>query len=185
MTIFVSFLERISSYKSLAVFALIYLAFPLYFFKIAETRINELSGKPAPVIDLTMGYNPVRTVAMLHDYSPAARAYYVTVESTKDVIYPLVYAFLFAIILVLLYRKNRFGISPRVVLLPFVMQLFDYIENFYIVRLLKEFPMINYTNVTLCEIAKLTKWSIFFVVLFLILNGIVRNLVQRFSQSKV
>lgn len=184
MKVFISFLNRIASYSSLAIVTLIYISFPAYFLKNAEARINELSGKTVGVIDLTMGYNPVRTISMLHDYSPDARAYYASVESSVDVVYPLVYAFFFAIILVLLYRKNRFGVPDWIVVLPFVAQVFDYIENYFIVKLLTQFPTISDTNVALCETAKFIKWAVFFVILLLVLYGVVRNIVQRFSQSK-
>ena len=185
MKTFISFLERIASFKSLAILTVIYLSFPAYFLKNAETKLNELSGKPITIIDLTMGYNPVRTISLLQDYSPEARIYYATVESTIDVAYPIVYAFLFAIILVLLYRNKRFGISSWVYLLPFVMLVFDYIENFYIVKLLTQTDSFFGPNILPCELAKLIKWSIFFIILLLIINGLLRNTMAWLSRRKV
>ncbi len=185
MKVILAFLDRIASLKSLALLTVIYMAFPAYFLKNAEMRINELSGKPVGVIDLTMGYNPVRNISMLHEYSPEARAYYASVESSVDVVYPLVYAFFFAIILVLLYRKNRFGMPAWIVVLPFIAQLFDYIENYFIINLLTQFPTISDTNVMLCELAKLAKWSVFFVIILLVVYGVVRNIVAHLGRVKV
>ena len=184
MKTFISFLDRIANFKSLAILTVIYLSFPAYFFKNAEAKLNELSGKPITIIDLTMGYNPARTISLLQDYSPEARIYYVSVEFTIDVVYPIVYAFLFAIILVLLYRNKRFGISSWVYLLPFVMLVFDYIENFYIVKLLTQTGTFLGPNLIPCELAKLMKWSVFFIIMLLVINGLLRNTMARLSRSK-
>ena len=60
----------------------IYISFPAYFLKDAETRINILAGKTLGPIDLTMGFTPERTLQMVAEYGDEARAYYATVEST-------------------------------------------------------------------------------------------------------
>lgn len=172
---FVSFLYRFASVKTLAIAIGIYAIFPAYLLKNAETRINQLTGKPVEIIDLGIGYDPARTHQLLSTYTPEARAYYASVEATIDVAYPIVYAFLFAIILALLFRPNRYGLPDWIIVLPFVGQLFDYVENFFIYQLLTHYPDISDTQVMLCEIAKSGKWVVLGGVLLLMLYGLLRR----------
>jgi hypothetical protein len=176
---FVDFLYRFASVKMLIVAVVAYAVFPAYFLKNAETRINQLTGKPVEIIDLGIGFNPERTRQLLDTYTPEARAYYASVEATIDVAYPIVYAFLFAIIIALLYRQNRHGLPRWIVALPFVGLLFDYTENFFIYQLLAQYPDISDTQILLCEAAKLGKWVVLGAVLLLIGYGLVRRLMPQ------
>ena len=176
MSTFITFLHRLASWRSLAVVAALYLVFPAYLLKNAENRINALSGKQVSIIDLTMNYDTERTRQYLADYTPEARAYYAEVEATVDVAYPLVYAFLFAIILALLFRTSRFGVPAWVVLVPFVALLFDYAENLFIYQLLTRYPDISEGLLVACETAKLLKWLTVLIIVGLLLYGIGRRL---------
>ncbi len=131
------FLNRVASWKSLLLFLALYLFFSGYVFKNAETRINELAGKPIGIIDITVGFNPQKTLNMVAGFGDAGRAYYAKTEMTADLAYPVVYAFLFGIILTLLYRNQS---KARVNVLPFIMMLLDYGENINIITLLYTFP---------------------------------------------
>jgi len=171
-----AFLNRIASWKSLLIFLFIYMLFPGYFLKNAENKIVSLSGKPVGIIDLTFGFNPQKTLMMVGEYGDDARSYYARTELTTDILYPMVYAFLFGIILALLYSG-----SPRswVNTLPFVCLLFDYLENITIVILLTTFPQQSLTIATLCEFFKLLKWLVFGAIILLILLGLFSKLKKR------
>lgn len=179
MNAFIAFLYRLASWRSLGVVTALYLTFPLYFLKNAEERINALSGKKVNIIDLTMDYDTERTRQYLSDYTLEARAYYAQVEATVDVAYPLVYAFLFALILALLFRRSRFGVPDWVVVLPFVIQLLDYTENFFIYQLLTQYPDFSEGLLIGCEVAKVLKWGGVLVIIGLIVYGIVRQLLVK------
>ncbi len=172
----INFLDRIANWKSLLAFLAMYMAFPGYILKNAEIKINELAGKTVGIIDLTFGFNPQKTLDMVAEYGDAARAYYAKTEMTADVAYPLVYAFLFGIILTLLYRnKSRAWVSA----LPFLCMLFDYGENISIIALLQTYPQQSMTLATGCEIFKLLKWLTLGLVLVLIVYGLVVKLLGR------
>ncbi len=182
MTLF-NFLNRIASWKSLAILLLLYVSFPAYWLKNAEATINQLAGKPVGVIDLTFGYNPARTLQMVTDYSPAARTYYARTELTLDAVYPLVYSFLFAVILTLLFRNEADRPFRWVTLLPFVSGLFDYFENVAIVGLLTTYPAQSPTLAVLCEVAKIAKWLSFGLVIILIGYGLFRLMLSKIQTS--
>ena len=159
-----TFLARIASWKSLLLFLALYILFAAYVLRNTESKIIELAGKPVGIIDLTFGFNPQKTLMMVAEYGDAARSYYGRTEMTTDIVYPIVYAFLFGIILTLLYRESSYA---WVSIFPFICLLFDYLENINIVILLITFPQQSLTIATLCEIFKLMKWLTFGCVILL------------------
>ncbi|MFN8345928.1 MAG: hypothetical protein U0X91_13035 [Spirosomataceae bacterium] len=170
------FLERIAHWKVLLLVLAVYVSFPAYFLKDAETKINTLAGKTLGPIDLTVAFTPERTLQMVEEYGDAARAYYATVETTIDVIYPITYAFLFGIILTMIYRKKRYKPFAYVNLLPFLALIFDYLENTMIVTLLRNYPEQSMTVATFCDLFKSLKWGTFGVIIVLIVYGLLRLL---------
>jgi len=171
-----TFLHRIANWKSLVISLALYLLFPAYILKNAEAKINELAGKPVGIIDLTIGFNPQKTLDMVAGYGDEARTYYARTEMTTDVAYPIAYVFLFGIILSLLYRNTSYA---RVNTLPFVMLLLDYAENVCIVKLLQSFPQQSVTVATFCEAFKLLKWVVFGAIILLIVGGLIGKLMNR------
>lgn len=167
-------LDRFTNWKSFLILLAVYASFPAYWLKNAAATISQLAGKHSDPIDLTMGFNPARTLAMIADYGPNARAYYARVELTVDVAYPIVYALLFAVILTLLFRGKAYKPFGWVTLLPFVSLLFDYLENATIVGLLTSYPQQSYGLAVLCEIFKLGKWLTVALIIGLMLYGVIR-----------
>lgn len=177
-------LDRFANWKSFLLLLALYVSFPAYWLKNAEATINQLAGKTIGPVDLTMGFDPARTLAMIADYGPAARTYYTRVELTIDVIYPLVYALFLAVILTLLFRGKSFKPFGWVTLLPFVSQLFDYLENATIVGLLTSYPRQSYALAILCEVFKLAKWLTFGLAIGMIVYGLVRLLIDTIQGRK-
>jgi hypothetical protein len=174
-------LYRVANWKILLGLLLIYVFFAGYLLKNAGEKINELAGKTIDVIDLTVGFNPEKTLQMVADYGDNAREYYAQTELTTDIAYPIVYAFLFSIILSLLYRNKTYAPFPTLNIIPFFALIFDYLENFSIVYLLKNFPSQSHSVATFCEVAKLLKWLVLMAIIVLTLYGLIRLLLSRFS----
>ena len=181
MTAFINFLNRIANWKTLVFLLVIYVSFPAYWFKNAETTINKLAGKPVGPIDLTFGFNPTRTLQMVADYGPEARAYYARTELTTDLIYPIVYSFLLAVILTMLFRNKPYKPFARVTLLPFLCLIFDYLENATIVTMLNTHPNQSMSMAVLCEVFKLLKWLSFGLTIGFILYGLYQSVSPRVS----
>lgn len=179
MTRLANFLDRVANWKMLILLLALYISFPAYWLKNAESTINQLAGKAIGPIDLTIGFNPGRTLRMVADYGPKARAYYAQTELTVDVAYPLIYSLLFAVILTLLFRRKSYKPVAWVTLLPFVSLLFDYLENAVIVSLLTTYPTQSTALAVLCEVAKLAKWLSFGLTAVLILYGLFRLIQSR------
>ena len=124
---FLSFFSRFSNWKTLCLFLVLYLLFPAYILKNAETKMNTLAGSEVGVIDLTFGFDPQKTLDMVAAYGDAGRKYYASVEMTADIAYPFTYAVFFAIILTLLFRRSSLA---WVAIIPFIRMFFDYCETF-------------------------------------------------------
>jgi hypothetical protein len=177
------FLNQIANGKLLILLFLIYAIFPAYFLKNAEEKINQLAGKKIGVIDLTVGFNPQKALQMVSEYGDEARAYYAQTEMTTDVIYPIVYAFLFGVTLTLLYRNKAYKLFSWINLLPFITLISDYLENICIVSLLQNYPSQSLNTATFCEIFKMLKWISFGISVLLILYGLIRLLLMKFSKN--
>ncbi len=173
----INFILRISSWKSLLVFLLLYLFFSGYILKNAEKKINTLTGHAIGVIDLTFGFDPQKTLDMVAAYGEAARSYYSRIEMTTDLAYPVIYAFLFAIILGLIYRHTD---SAWVTVLPFGNMLLDYAENIFIIGLLNTYPHQSVSLAVFCEIFKLLKWMVLGVIIILAVMGLIKLVMKRY-----
>jgi hypothetical protein len=169
-------LHRIANWKTLIVLLALYVSFPAYWLTNAEATINQLAGKPIGPIDLTFGINPARTLAMVAEYGPAARAFYARTELTLDLIYPLVYSWLLAVLLMMLFRNK----TNRLILLPFFTLVADYLENIAIVTLLTTYPTQSIAVAVLCELVKVAKWLSFGGSIVLIGYGLILRGINRF-----
>ena len=176
-----TFLNRIAGWKSLVLFLAIYILFAGYILKNTESRIIELTGKSVGIIDLTFGFNPQKTLMMVAEYGDAARSYYAWTEMTTDMVYPFVYAFLFGVILTLLYRESPYA---WVSLVPFICLLLDYLENINIVILLTTYPRQSITIAILAEIFKLMKWLAFGSVILLMIFGLASRMIHRVKERQ-
>ena len=168
-----NYLQRLSNARFLALFLLLFSSFPLYFFQNARDKINELSGKSTDAIDITFGFDPQHTLSLVEAYGDAARAYYAQMEMTTDLAFPTVSAFLFGIILTMLFRGQS---MVRAQLLPFASMFLDYSENICILSMLYSYPQQSIYLATLCEIFKMLKWLTLSVVLILVVYGILMKL---------
>lgn len=180
MTALLHFFNRMANWKNLALLLVLYVSFPAYWFKNVEVTINQLAGKPIGPIDLTFGFNPARTRAMVAGYGPEARAYYAQAELTVDLIYPVVYSILLAVILTMVFRNRP---NRLFILLPLSTLLFDYLENAAIVTLLLSYPTQSMGVAVLCELAKLAKWLSFGATVALIGYGLIRKGVNRANRT--
>ena len=172
-------LDRLANWRVLSLLLAVYGLFAGYLLPQAEQRINALTGKALGPIDLTAGFNPERTLRMVADYGPAGRSYYATIETTLDVLYPLVYALLFAVMLTMLYRRAPVQVLHRIQLLPVAALLLDLLENATIVFLLRTYPDQSQLVATVCEGVKLLKWVVAGLLIALVIVGLTRRLLPR------
>lgn len=181
MTTLADFLNRVANWKTVLFLLALYVSFPAYWLTNAEATINQLAGKDIGPIDLTVGFDPDRTLTMVADYGPAARAFYARTELTTDLAYPLVYSLLLAVLLTRIFRHKP---TRNFILYPCLTLLFDYLENAAIVTLLTTYPTQSMGVAMLCEVFKLAKWLSFGVALGLIMYGVALTVSGRLRPIK-
>ena len=177
-------LNRYANWMTLIGLLALYLLFGAVILANAEKKINTLAGKEVGVIDLQLGFNPKHTLQMVEDYGEQGRAYFRHTELTLDIVYPIVYSLLFAVIITMIYRKLLGRPVGYLNLLPFVAWFFDLLENITIVNLLSHYPEQSMLMATLCELFKMIKFLVIAMILLVIIVGLVRLLLMMMKKEK-
>lgn len=121
--------------------------------------------------DAKQTYSPDELYAFLAGIGESGRRLYALTQVTLDVIYPVVYCLLFAVLLVVLYRWEKLRC---LVLLPLLTGVFDLLENFTTAYLAATFNSgRNETLAGLAPIFSTGKWWGVTLCLVLSLVGIV------------
>ncbi len=167
-------LYRIASWKTLLVAIVLYIPFPAYLLKNLEIQMNALARKEIGPIDLLFEYNPAKISRMVADYGPEGRAIYAQGALIVDTAYPIIYTFLFCIILSLLFRNRTYAPFRLVNVVPVGILILDLLENACIVYLLKTFPNTSMAIASLCSILTNLKWAVTAVFLGLVVYGLIR-----------
>lgn len=169
-----AFFYRIASWKTLLPGILLYPVIPVLVFAPLEARWNAYAGYAIGPIDLLVEFNPAKIQKMVADYGVENRSVYALTEMTADVIYPIIYTFLFCIILSLLFRKRGALAMSPVNVFPLTGLLLDYLENVCIVTLLKLYPDPLPVVATLCSVLTNLKWASFIVTGLLAVYGVIQ-----------
>lgn len=149
-----------------------------------QARLEEFSGGNGS-IDLLLFYTPVQVYSMVASYGDAGRAMYRAHELTIDVIYPVVYTLLFALLITWLFRR---GFAPgsrmqKLNVVPFGAFLFDMLENVCIVLMLSIHPAQPAALAWIGALITFVKWLFAIATILLILTGLVMALKNGFKKQ--
>jgi hypothetical protein len=138
----------------------------------------------ASPLDLMFHYSPDQAYALIESYGPEVRHSYAISALTLDVIYPLTYSLLFSVWLSML-LKGPGSLKCAVVMLPFVILLFDLLENSGIVVMLLNYPQRLDTLAQLTAMATSLKWVFAITVILLTLALSLWRLGQYLFRNKL
>lgn len=163
----------------------LFLLFEAVILPVAGARIQSYSGGPGP-LDLTMGLSPADTYARLTAYTGDGRAFYLLIELTADILFPITYGLFFSLALALIFQRAFPAGSgmQRLMLVPLVGMLVDLVENAGIVLMLLVYPQELGAVAVLVRLLTATKWLITGVSVVLVMVGIVALVLQRRSASR-
>lgn len=164
------FFWRVAGRNTFIAALLVYLVFGLYIMPTGLAKIQELSGKKVEVLDLQFTYTPEKARAIAASYGDAGRDFAARFEMLGDGLYPLVYTFLFLIILAWVFKSLApYGIRVRYIhLLPLLVMFADYGENTCIISILKNYPNISDQLAMASSFFTSLKWSLLIVVTLVI-----------------
>lgn len=126
---------------------------------VAGARIEEYSNGIGP-LDLRAAYTPAEAYAALAAYGEAGRQFYLLIELTVDLLYPVTYALFFSLTIVYCLRTVLAAehTLQRAALLPWVGMLADLVENAGIAWLLLNYPNRLDGVATFTSTATTIKW---------------------------
>jgi hypothetical protein len=105
----------------------------------AQKQMETGGGTP---LDLMFFPTPEKIFSTLNQFSPAALAFYRTIELTADILYPITYTLFYSLLITALLRRTLTPENPVQLLnlLPFGAWLFDLLENISILSLIASLP---------------------------------------------
>jgi hypothetical protein len=121
----------------------------------------SLLANGMPPLDVTFFYGSETAERFLAEVPAGAVQFYLQVLSPLDLLYPALYAFSFALLVVWLLKKLalRGHLFPQwLVLISFVVALFDYLENIGVVTMLHLNPAVPHLLVVATSLCSSIKW---------------------------
>lgn len=157
---------------------LVFLALDGFFMGFIMPLIGRLmkgwNGTQTP-LDLQFFSTPEKMYGMIQSYGEAGRAFYRSVELTVDILYPIIYALAFGLLISWLFQR---GFKPESRMqkwntLPLGAWLFDLLENLGIASMLSAFPAQMTAMAWLTTLFTMVKWLFAGGSMLLIVVGLV------------
>lgn len=174
-----NFILKIANWRTLLVFLLLEIAFITYFLPYSFKSEVPIADQNLPIIDLQMDYNPENIASIVAMHTGKAKEAAIKAHVITDSIYPIVYFFLFSIILSLIFYKWK--INPWfkwLNIVPLGIIIFDYFENFMIIKMLNNTPADISHLATYCSLFTMVKWFFTAITFLLVIAGIITNLLK-------
>lgn len=173
-------LDKRANGKSILAASLLYLLIVIGILPKAEALLKSESGGFGP-IDLKFGYTPEEAYRMVEAYGERGRKRYAIIELTVDLLYPLVYATLLALVMTYGLRRSLRPDHPlqKAHVLPYGVVLADYAENVGIVTMLLRYPARHESVAWLTSIFTVIKWLGFGTSLIVALAGLTMTAITK------
>ncbi|HKK73763.1 MAG TPA: hypothetical protein VJ953_01715 [Saprospiraceae bacterium] len=162
------FLKKIAAWPIIFVLFVIYLGFSLWLFPYYQSQIDDLAGEPLTALDLRMQYSPGEVKDLMAQMGKEGRAINRFISGRIDMIYPLVYGLFLILLLVRLSSTLKYHRGPWLLLVPILAMLFDYLENFQVLRMLRQYPDISEELVAFSSLMSSLKWLFVLAALLLV-----------------
>ena len=168
---------RVTSIRLIIGMCGVYLIFPLY---LLPNIINTGSVGP---LDLLFWYNQETLYQTLTSYGETIRARYIIGLLSVDLVYPIFYGTLLTMMLALIIKKLSIPFSKKIIFIPYVVVLFDLIENSFFVFLLSTYPTKNYVMANIAGFVTAAKWSGFVFIIIMLIYIVVYGVSSRKSSN--
>jgi hypothetical protein len=178
-----SAMYRLAGWRAVSLFSALAVLFAVVIVPAAQEKIEALSGG-LNLVDLEFYYSPEKVFGMISAYGEEGRAVYRNFAMTWDILYPVVYSTLLALVISILLRNTSLENSAMRMLnlLPFGAMIFDWLENAGIVAMLTAHPQTPSTVARLASAATTAKWSVSALCLLVLLALILRLLGAVFAK---
>ena len=156
-------LERYSTKKSIMIgigFIIFINSIAFPFFPMLFSDSNLITGK---ILDVQFGFSPETVHELLSSMTEKGRHIYYLSTIIIDIPYALIYGFVYSFLIIFLLKKRK-HISLQIkkfqilILLPFLITLFDLIENGGILYFITSYPQIDPAVVGFISLSNQLKW---------------------------
>ncbi|MDA3866479.1 MAG: hypothetical protein PF489_06995 [Salinivirgaceae bacterium] len=155
---FSEWLKSRSSIFNILLFLVGFITLTVFIFPYFKTHYGLQN---AVLLDVLFGFSPERAYDIIASYGDYGRKGIFVITGIVDFIYPLVYGPLLALLLSRLIIKLSTTINIRLInLLPFVVVLFDFIENTGILFMTANYPAKSPPIAWLTSVAGIFKWLV-------------------------
>lgn len=182
----IKLLYKVSNWKFIIPVFLLFCYFTFYLFPNHQTQLAKIAGEQISPLDTRFSYSLQEVNYLFEKLGIEGRELYATIVGRVDMIYPIVYGILFMLVLMFLLRKlsGRKSKLILVALFPILGSLFDYFENFHILKLIRKYPNITEQDIMLSEQFTRLKHIILFSSLGLVLVASVTLLLKAVIKRK-
>lgn len=134
-------------------------------------------------LDIMFFATPDKLFAMLENMGEYTRFFYLNVELTVDIVYPIVYLFFFGLLISWLFQRGFASTSAmrKYNVMPLGAWFFDLLENILIVILISIFPSQPMTLGWLLFLFSSIKWLFAGASILLIVTGLVMTIKNKFK----
>ncbi len=170
-------MRRISGWKSIIVFIVLWASVVFYIFPIYTAKLNHAAGIDVQLLDARFSYTKQEVSHLFNTIGYKGQQIYLSISGGIDMIYPLIYGFLLYLFL-LKFSKHTINNKLRIIYIaPWIGVLFDYIENFCIINMLQNPYKISKQQVVISSYATTLKWVFLgLTVLLIVILGIKKHL---------
>ena len=121
-----------------------FLAFALclYLFQVNQAKINAITGEESPIVDLRKDYDKAEIQEFFSLLKEEGRQIHADTTGILDMIFPLTYGSFFILLSAFFLKKIIPSESNWIylALIPVLLMIVDYVENFNTLAMLEAFP---------------------------------------------
>ena len=134
-------LIRLATGRNLLILFLLFILTTSVVFPLMSSLIEDPAGE-LEKIDTKIYYSPAELYEIIDAYGDQGRRVYAVSHLSADVLFPLVYSFFFGLLIAYIFQRAfpKDSWVQRLNLVPFVLLIFDLLENLGVVILLLAFP---------------------------------------------
>lgn len=137
-------LSKYSNWKIILPAFLVF-AYCIYLFQVYQSQMGEILGKETLMIDLRSAYTEREISEFFTQLKPEGRALHQFATGVIDMVFPIAYGFLFIFLSAYFLKKIASPTSNWMYLslIPILLMIVDYKENFNTLHMLKTFPALT------------------------------------------
>lgn len=181
--------------KNLILMFMLIIPFNVLVFPILSENFRSISGN-LQTLDVQFAYSPTDAIHLIQQLEEKARHFYLLIEWTADLLYPITYSSLLTILLGLLLKAvslpDKLTSLRFLIVLPLFMMGFDYAENIFLSILLIWQNQLSSSGMNLwiasiASIASFGKWLTGGLILAVLFSGfmlLVVNIIRTYSLSR-